>query len=793
VARFDPGIPAAAAVFRRGGAVWVVFAAPGPFDVGRLLAQGRGAFRTGAAIPAEGGFAFRFPLPREAWPSVGRDGTVWTVRLEPEPVPLPRPLAVEAQRDFPMGARLFVPAEAADGVVTLTDPAVGDTLAVVPLRTAGAGIADRHAYPQVRLPPSAQGAVVVPLSEAVVVRLVEGGIEITAASGLWLSSGADAAAARRTTDPEAVDRLFDLAEWQGPPGRFEAQRRELQRRIVHGPEDDREQARLDQARFYFSHGYAAETLGLLDIVAANRPAVLELPEFRALRGAARVLAGRPEAAAEDLSVPALADSEEAALWRAAAAAETGDREAAAAGFRRAGSLRYAYPPPLQRRFLLWAAETWLHRDDPEAAERELDWLADATDGASERLPAVNYLRGEIARGRGNVQIAERYLRRAAESNDRLYYRLAGAALIDLERAQGRLSPEEEVERLESMRFAWRGDGLEFDLLRRLGDAYWRAGDYREAIETWQEGIGLYPDLPAAQALADTLPGRLTDLLQGGGGAGAGEGGGDAVPPVTALSLYREHGDLLPDGAVRDRLAVHLAERLAEVDLLDQAGDLLSGALDGGAGEDAAPGDGLDAGERARIGTRLAAIRLLDDQPEAALGALDRSQAAAADDADLHEERRLLRARALSELDDPEAALVLLEPSEGALADAARLDIAWRARDWPLAASVLEGMVGEPPALGEPVPEAQAQLVLNQGIALAMARDAEGLDRLAARFGPSMAESPHANVFALLTRSSTGSAPLEGLAAVRRQVAEVDLFEEFLSGYRNTGAGNALTN
>jgi len=787
VARFDPGIPAAAAVFRRGGGLWVVFAAPGPFDVGRLLAQGREGFRTGTAVPAEGGFAFRFPVARDGWPRVGRDGTAWTVRLEPAPVPPPRPLPVEAQRDFPMGARLFVPAEAADGVVTLTDPTVGDALTVVPLRTAGAGIAERHAYPQVRLPPSAQGAVVVPLSDAVVVRLVEDGIEITADSGLWLSSGADAAAGRRTTDPEAVDRLFDLAAWQGLPGRFEAHRRELQRRIVSGPEDDRERARLDQARFYFSHGYATEALGLLDIVADNRPAVIELPEFRALRGAARVLAGRLDAANEDLSVPPLADSEEAALWRAAAAVDGGDWDTAAAGFRRAGSLRYAYPPPLRQRFLLWAAETWLRQDDPDAAEGELNWLADATDGASERLPAVNYLRGEIALRRGDVQIAERYLRRAAESDDRLYYRLAGTALIDLEREQGRLSAEAEVERLESMRFSWRGDALEFDLLDRLGDAHWRAGSYREAIATWQEAIGLYPDLPAAQARAEDLPERLAALLNG-------AGDGAEVPPVTALSLFRHHADLLPEGPARDRLAVHLAERLAEVDLLDQAGDLLAGALDDGpAAADDAAGEGLDDAERARVGTRLAAIRLLDDQPEAALTALDRSQTAAAGDGDLLEERRLLRARALSELDDPDAALVLLEPSEGALADAARLDIAWRARDWPLAASVLERMVGEPPALGEPVPDAQAQLVLNQGIALAMTGDAEGLDRLAARFGPAMAESPHANVFALLTRSSTVAEPLEGLAAVRRQVAEIDLFEEFLSGYRGGGTDGALTN
>ena len=92
-----------------------------------------------------------------------------------------------------------------------------------------------------------------------------------------------------------------------------------------------------------------------------------------------------------------------------------------------------------------------------------------------------------------------------------------------------------------------------------------------------------------------------------------------------------------------------------------------------------------------------------------------------------------------------------DPDASRLAEAARLDIAWRAEDWPAAAAALGELVGDPPPLGAAIGAGQADLVLNLGVALALADDRAGLDRLALAFGPSMAATPEAGTFALLTR------------------------------------------
>ena len=77
-------------------------------------------------------------------------------------------------------------------------------------------------------------------------------------------------------------------------------------------------------------------------------------------------------------------------------------------------------------------------------------------------------------------------------------------------------------------------------------------------------------------------------------------------------------------------------------------------------------------------------------------------------------------------------------------------------------------------------------MLNAGIALALANDADGLGRLAQRYAAAMSRSPDANTFAILTRSPGGTPQIADLAAIRRQVSEVDLFQQFLRGYRTAG-------
>jgi hypothetical protein len=156
---FDPGEPAAAAIFVRAGFVYVVFDRP--------IARGASAPLTpwpanvGAVQPvavAEA-TAFRFPLPALLQPRPLREGNVWRIQFFAGAAPAAPGVKIEPQPDYPLGARLLVRADDAASVIPLADPEVGDTLLVVPLSVAGQGVPEQFEYSQANLLPTVQGLV----------------------------------------------------------------------------------------------------------------------------------------------------------------------------------------------------------------------------------------------------------------------------------------------------------------------------------------------------------------------------------------------------------------------------------------------------------------------------------------------------------------------------------------------------------------------------------------------------------------------------------------------------------
>jgi len=768
--------PAAAAVYTRAGFLYVVFGRPLELD-GRIkvdtLVPGLGGPET---MPLRGATAFRMALPDGMEPVVSRDGNTWKIALGPRAPTHPEGLPVDAQRDFPLGARLVVGVPDARQVVQINDPVVGDQLLVVPLPNPGQAVADPHGFSQLRLLPAAQGIVVQPLEDTVAVRPIRDGVEVTAAGGLRLSPPGDVAGVSATRlsgrgrEPaaSASSGLFDLARWRGGPiTDFTKLRQKAQQAVLNAPAIEKDRARLDLAHFYFANGLAAESLGLLGMLAGNQPDLETRPEFQAVRGAARVLYGEPKLGADDLANPALDRHDEAVLWRAAASAEQGDWPAAARGFDRARATLDGYPDPFYTKLAAMAVKARLATGDRAGATRQLDALAKRTGGEFEKKPIGQFLRGQLRLLAGNKDEAMGAFRAAADSNDRLYRTRAELALVDLEMDNGTLGAAEAIARLERLRFAWRGDDLELDILEKLGATYMKAHDYPEGFNTIRQAAELFPESPRAARMLSGMSQSFVDLFTKDGAA--------ALSPVEALGLYDQFKDLAPEGPQADGVVRQLAERMVEIDLLGRAGDMLQGLVT----------SKLQGADKGATGTRLASIRLQDAKPDQAIAALDQSVVPELTPVQIAE-RRILRARALAELKRYGEALALLKEDTSQPAELLRVDIAWRGAQWAEAASGLAKVIGPPPPDGASLSKDKADLVLNQVVALSLAGDNAGLDRLRTQFGTAMAAGPHADTFRVLARPGQ-SGGLIDLASIQSRVKEVGTFQKFLAGQRGAAA------
>ena len=152
----------------------------------------------------------------------------------------------------------------------------------------------------------------------------------------------------------------------------------------------------------------------------------------------------------------------------------------------------SYPEPFSTKLAALAVKSRLYTGDRVGATRQLDAIAKRTGGEFEKKPIGQFLRGQVRLAAGNKDEAMGAFRAAADSNDRLYRTRAELALVDLEMENGTLGAADAVARLERLRFAWRGDDLELDILDKLGATYMKAHNYAEGFNTIRQAANCSP-------------------------------------------------------------------------------------------------------------------------------------------------------------------------------------------------------------------------------------------------------------------------------------------------------------
>lgn len=761
--RFDWPVATAAAIFRRGADLWIVFATPTTLDLADPQSQGQQFFSALTQIAAKDATILRV-APRDGLaPSVRRAGTAWIVDLKPQSAPPDAPIAIEPHPTATPATVVFRVHQASQPI-RLVDPEIG-TLMVVPVAELGRGVDAPSHLADFRTLASVQGIVLQPIADDVALHVADDGVEVTRPGGLELSSDRDRLMGHRS---KTAHLLFDFAGWGAPNLDYTARRAALERAISIAPQAARTEPRLALADFYFAHFFAAETLAVLDAVARDDPPSLGDPPAHALKGAACLLVGDLKCAGDELGQHALDGEPEAALWRASLAAATGDQEAAARGFLESANLLPIYPKQLRARFALEAAGAMLETGRATLVSPLLDIVL--TDkSATEDVAQALYLDGRRLQQAGRLDDALKRWDDAAAMNfpstrARALYARA-LALMDA----GRASRADTVKALDALRFAWRGGDFEFTLLRKLGELQLAEGDESAALEALRGAAVDFPDNRAAQDVAKETSDAFASFFLG--------DKGNDLPPLEALALYDQFHDLEPAGERSDQIVKKLIDRLVSVDLLDRAAGLLEDQVT----------KRLAGADKARGATQLAVLHLMDHEPDAAMKALDIDVGRDLP-ADLARQRQQLRARVLTELNRPADALALIANDDSRDALRLRADIQWRGHDWKEAAKTLLRLAGTPPADGKIDAEA-GRVVVSLAAALTLDDDQAALAKLRAAFGPAMAGSAFADAFRVLAGDGA-SAPATDPQALASKIAQIGELQSFMGAYKDKLASAA---
>jgi hypothetical protein len=751
-----------AAVFMRGLTAWIVLQGSAPLDSDRLRTALGLAPTSVEASSGDGVSTLRVSFAKPQQIAARADGTTLKILIAPQVSDNPLPLAFARNQDDATHSSLSTLLPAATRAVTLTDPIAGDQLIVVP-GAAGTAMRSPHDYVEFGVLQTASGLVLAPYIDDLTVTVDHTRITITHPGGLALTppsqpladSPSDIASAGRGPS------FLDFAHWGiAKGGSFLATERRLRAATARLDGGGANRARLMLAQFYLANRFAAEALGVIKVMQGQDPALQGDRHLQTMRAAADYMMGRTRDAQNDIAGAAFDNDRHAAYWRGLIEAAQENWPAASADLERARPVMAMYAPDWQAQGHIARAQAGLAQDRLEIADDAVTHVPQGID-PSVAIEA-NVVRARLLAAEDNGRQAGMLFNAIEKSgNDRaaaesIYYRTDAALKA------GVMTDDAAIKVLERLRFRWRGDVLEMKTLRKLASIYFAKQHWRDGLRTLRVAVAAFPNDELARHAQDDMRTAFEDLFI--------HGKADKLAPVDALGIFYDFIDLTPIGPNGDEMIRHMAERLAAMDLLAPAEDLLNYQIT----------KRLDGVARAQVATRLAMIQLMDQKPQAALDTLRTTQISTLPD-DVNHQRLLLQARALAALKHWNDALDLIAVDSAGDTVRLRADIYWESGNWAVAGQKAEEMVGNRFADAAPLKIDEREDVMRAAVAYSLANDETSLDRLRAHFGPKMASSPDASAFAVIAqRIDEHSVAFRDQAA---QIASIDTLQTFMKDFK----------
>ena len=756
-----------AAVFVRGLTAWVVLENAPAFDAASLR-PGLGDFAAGVEASSSDGLGIlRITLKAPAEIAARSLGPALQVEIAPNVAPPPTIVNFARNQSDPKRASLSTLLPGADHVFKIQDPASGDVLTMIPGQT-GQGLRAIRNFADFAVLPSASGVVITPWSDDLQVAVDMSRISISRPLGLSLTppqmpvAMAPATLARFGDGPS----YLDFERWrQASGGSFLATERRLTQTAAYANPEVAALARLNLARFYLANGFAAETLGLINLVQHDDPALSGDTHLLTMRAAADYMMGRYHDARNDLNSPAFDSDRHAALWRGLIEAALEDWKDAHLHLEQAAPVLNRYPLQWRAAATLADVESTLGMGRPDMADAALQRVPKTLDGKQALEAELDQARLLAAENR--YAAAAGHFTAVEKGGDEklavqaIFYH-TGAALN-----AGAITGSQAIEELEKLRFRWRGDSLELKTLRKLASLYFARGQWRDGLKTLHVATQNFGGEDAARVAQDDMRGAFVNLFL--------KGGADKMKPVDALALFFDNLDLTPIGPDGDEMIRRMSDRLVAVDLLGPAESLLAYQVD----------KRLDGIAKAQVATRLASLYLMDHKPDKAVATLRDSQITGLPDEEMHN-RLILEARAFAGLKQWDNALDLIAVDQSEDTRRLRADIYWEAGNWAVAGQKAEEILGTRWSDGTPLTEAERGELMRAAVAYSLADDDVSLERLRAHFISKMKDTPDANMFTVLSADIDQHGLAFRDAAAR--IASVDTLEAFMKDFSSRKSG-----
>ena len=770
---FPWNVPTGAAVFERGGYLWIAFDHRRKLDLDSMSKQAAPLVSEILNIPHTRGTIVRLTLKEPINVGVRREGLLWIIDLYKDSAPEKiRDLAIFTQYNAGKQPYFYIPSSASGNVLSVVDPEVGDNMNIAPLADIGSGINTPYDYPDMTFLHSYQGLALVPKTTDLRIERGNTGIVISADKrGLNLSSDLDTLRRKQSLAQDTMPSVaFDFAIspqlLEKPYNEALAQ---LKNDIATVPTEQQNAAKLNLAKYYLSLAMGPEALGILNELQNVEP-YKDTEQMHTLLGIADFLTRRYASAIEHFSYGSLPQNDEAIFWRTVSSAALEHRAENNAILISFISLIKDYPQALKERIASVAAAAALAAGDDISAQNFIDILKSAPYKDLYRLAEIDYLVAMRRALQGYPRNAIKEFRELGKSEAIKYSALARFEGAKLSNRLGFLPADKTIEIMERLRFAWRDDKFRLNLLQTLAELYIKNNDYYSALRKLNQSLPLETDEGRQQTMKRMVA-TFEDIYI--------NNRADNMPLLKSLALYHDFEWLAPQSPHYNEIVQKLADRLVAVDLLPRAGQLLNKQL---------KYSRLNPIERSKAGTRLALINLFEDNPADALEILNVTETPDLP-ASLQTHRKIIRAKTLAELGHTKEAIALLDGDYSKNALLMKSEFYWNNQEWDKASDTIRYLV-QKPRPGQPLSEEQMSYILDWATALNMAGKTTVLVRLRNKFMPFFKDTKYYSTFSILTSNLEDDKV--DLSAINQVINDISAFSNFSRIYNDSLRNSSLS-
>ncbi|GAB4167660.1 MAG: hypothetical protein Tsb006_6630 [Rickettsiaceae bacterium] len=287
-----------------------------------------------------------------------------------------------------------------------------------------------------------------------------------------------------------------------------------------------------------------------------------------------------------------------------------------------------------------------------------------TPGEEKYANSLKYYKACYYDKKGQINLAKQYYKDLISQEADLLNRVrAEFDLVKLLIKNKEISTTEVIEILERLRFMWRGDQLEYQMLLQLAWCYRDAKDILNALRTFQYIQNAFANKVSNFYITSEMAKIFNDVFLPGGL-------GEEMDDFTVVALFYEFKELNPIGDQGDDVIIGIAKRLVRLDLLDNASELLRHQIT----------YRLKGIKRVTNADNLAIILIMIKKPNEAILVLDETDKDNFD-FDEHQYRVRLRARALISLEKYDTALSYLKDDFSEDAEIIRREALFQAKYW----------------------------------------------------------------------------------------------------------------